>query len=155
MYPFPPPFRTRQPSELPECSLIGIECPFKLPSSHRGGGRGGRGRGEERNNGKYRGKEVYKCKRVRLYVLNEERRQGDCSPASDLKLRFSLPHRLPSLPFFPSLACCVSITSFSFFFFNFQIRLRRKSIPPLAPSQVSELSTRYSQGALLKRGIWN
>lgn len=48
MYPFPPPFRTRQPSELPECSLIGIECPFKLPSSHQGGGLGERKRRSRR-----------------------------------------------------------------------------------------------------------
>lgn len=38
MYPFPPLFRAWRPGELPECSLIGIECPFKLPSTHQGGG---------------------------------------------------------------------------------------------------------------------
>ncbi len=109
---------------------------------------------EERTNGKHREKEVYESKGVRLYVvLNEEKRQGDCSPASDVKLRFSLP-----TSFFLSLSRLLRLYhffSFLFFFLNFQIRLRRKSIPPLAPSQVSELSTRYSQGALLKRGIWN
>lgn len=38
---------------------------------------------------------------------------------------------------------------------NFQLRLHEKSIPPLEPSQVSELGSGYSQGAPLKRGIWN
>lgn len=58
MYPFPPPFRTRQPSELPECSLIGIECPFKLLSSHQGGGRGGV-EGEEEGERKREGEEYW------------------------------------------------------------------------------------------------
>ncbi|CAB1432012.1 unnamed protein product [Pleuronectes platessa] len=58
MYPFPPPFRTRQPSELLECSLIGIECPLKLPFQPPGGVRGRRrGEREEGNNGKYRRRE--------------------------------------------------------------------------------------------------
>lgn len=67
---------------------------------------------------KYREKEVYKSKGVRLYVvLNEERRQGDCSSASDSKLRFSSP-----LSFFLSLPHLLRLYHFfSFLFFFFQL----------------------------------
>lgn len=48
--------------------------------------------GEERNNGKYREKEVYKSKKVQrsdymLCAWNEERRRGDCSPVSESLIR--------------------------------------------------------------------
>lgn len=65
---------------------------------------------------------------------------------------------------FPPLSSLSGLHSFFFFFIpapkkdgekNFQLRLREKSIPPLEPSQVSELGSGYSQGAPLKRGIWN
>lgn len=65
---------------------------------------------------------------------------------------------------FPPLSSLSGLHFYFYFFIptpkkdgekNFQLRLREKSIPPLEPSQVSELGSGYSQGAPLKRGIWN
>lgn len=82
---------------------------------------------------------------MKLYVvLNEEKEARGMLPSHgfEAEIFFSFP-----------LSLAVSITFIFFSLSNFQICLHRKTIPPLAPSQVSELSARYSQGALLKEGF--